>query len=632
MSTTPNLGLPPIPPELKSISPYIQRAEELHTKDPIMSYWCAYYATQTGISLRSPTPASRSYLLSLLTLLESFKASLGSNDAIENEPASVAYVENFGLKVFGVADEEDRAGKATRSTAKKFLAAANFLELLRIFEGAGADHEDKIRYAKWKAANIAKAFREGRKPTPGPAGSGSPIPSVPTNLPSETSPGSTPQPLDTHPASPPTPRQKSTSPPRRSPPNLNTAPGSGSAPSLTRKTPSPNLDSSDIARANITPPRAGLGGNVGRPDSPGSWSTLATPGGEESEDERGRVVFGGSSRGGVTRGSGRGGGVPGSKHPQSGLRKAWVSEDVGAPSSPTSLSPSDAISNTPSSVGVSALSFGGVTQPVTSLHYPGSDVGSGTTTTAVDLDFVAPAAFGKLESPPRASRGIPPSPPTPTNKRLSPPGGGRVVVPIADEPEPGEPVIGSVPLPPASVHEDDSFVHLRAAGDVRSGVGGGGGLGLGGGPSAPPLGGDEDGYGGEFGYGQPYQPSVPNNWAPPPPPAAPYYSPPPSAPQYPSHYSPPPTQPHFPPPPTQPHFPPPPTQPHFPPPPTQPYYSPPHTRAPVPPSPSPPPPDLTPVMIAKAQKHCRFAISALDYEDGETARKELRAALALLGG
>lgn len=43
-------------------------------------------------------------------------------------------------------------------------------------------------------------------------------------------------------------------------------------------------------------------------------------------------------------------------------------------------------------------------------------------------------------------------------------------------------------------------------------------------------------------------------------------------------------------------------------------------------------PELTPITIAKAQKHCRFAISALDYEDAEQARKELRAALAVLGG
>ena len=42
--------------------------------------------------------------------------------------------------------------------------------------------------------------------------------------------------------------------------------------------------------------------------------------------------------------------------------------------------------------------------------------------------------------------------------------------------------------------------------------------------------------------------------------------------------------------------------------------------------------ELTPSTIAKVQKHCRFAISSLDYEDAEQARKELRTALALLGG
>ena len=45
-----------------------------------------------------------------------------------------------------------------------------------------------------------------------------------------------------------------------------------------------------------------------------------------------------------------------------------------------------------------------------------------------------------------------------------------------------------------------------------------------------------------------------------------------------------------------------------------------------------PPFELTPSIIAKAQKHCRFAVSSLDYEDVEQARKELRTALGLLGG
>lgn len=59
-----------------------------------------------------------------------------------------------------------------------------------------------------------------------------------------------------------------------------------------------------------------------------------------------------------------------------------------------------------------------------------------------------------------------------------------------------------------------------------------------------------------------------------------------------------------------------------------------HSTAPLPP-PVPileDPVELTPGIVAKAQKHCRFAVSALNYDDVEQARKELRAALALLGG
>lgn len=79
------------------------------------------------------------------------KKEIGPHDAIDVEAASAAYVENFGLKIFAAADNEDRRGAATRcdavrsaqehlsdhmllrSTAKKFLAASNFLEVLRVF-------------------------------------------------------------------------------------------------------------------------------------------------------------------------------------------------------------------------------------------------------------------------------------------------------------------------------------------------------------------------------------------------------------------------------------------------------------------------------------------------------------------
>lgn len=114
MSAQRLLGLPPITPELKSISPYLQRADELKSQDQIMAYWCAYYAAQVGIAIKAKDTPSRDVLFALLGTLERLKKDIGPNDAVDMEPASSAYVENFALKVFAMADNEDRRGDPTR--------------------------------------------------------------------------------------------------------------------------------------------------------------------------------------------------------------------------------------------------------------------------------------------------------------------------------------------------------------------------------------------------------------------------------------------------------------------------------------------------------------------------------------
>lgn len=50
------------------------------------------------------------FLMSLLDALEQMKSILGNNDAVTNEAAGSAFVENFALKVFMSADNDDRAG------------------------------------------------------------------------------------------------------------------------------------------------------------------------------------------------------------------------------------------------------------------------------------------------------------------------------------------------------------------------------------------------------------------------------------------------------------------------------------------------------------------------------------------
>lgn len=68
-------------------------------------------------------------------------------------------------------------------------------------------------------------------------------------------------------------------------------------------------------------------------------------------------------------------------------------------------------------------------------------------------------------------------------------------------------------------------------------------------------------------------------------------------------------------------------------------FSPGHVPAPAAAAPRPAPPPVVaqrpdtfdPMTVGDIQKHARWAISALNYEDFETARKELRLALAILG-
>lgn len=74
----------------------------------------AYYAAQQGIALKVKDTNARHFLFELLGLLEKMKTDLGANDAVHDEPASAAYIENFALRVFAAADSEDRKGNATR--------------------------------------------------------------------------------------------------------------------------------------------------------------------------------------------------------------------------------------------------------------------------------------------------------------------------------------------------------------------------------------------------------------------------------------------------------------------------------------------------------------------------------------
>ncbi|KAF9336644.1 hypothetical protein BG006_007970 [Podila minutissima] len=157
-----------VPEGLKNITPFLQRAAQLQERDPVVSYYANYYAAKLAIAKASKD--NRAFIDELLNVLEKQRKDIGDNEAISNDLVGYAHIENFAIKIFSKADDEDHEGQSSQKTAKNFVAAANFLELLKVFGDIDAEIEEKIKYAKWRAADIIKAIRDGRQPTPPPGG------------------------------------------------------------------------------------------------------------------------------------------------------------------------------------------------------------------------------------------------------------------------------------------------------------------------------------------------------------------------------------------------------------------------------------------------------------------------------
>ncbi|KAK9077587.1 hypothetical protein SSX86_005924 [Deinandra increscens subsp. villosa] len=150
----------------KLLLPYLQRADELQKHEPLVAYYCRFYAMERGLKIPQSerTKTTSSILVSLMKQLEKDKKSL------QLGPDDHLYLEGFASNVFAKADKQDRAGRADLNTAKTFYAASIFFEILNQFGDVQPDLEQKQKYAAWKAADIRKAIKEGRKPVPGPPG------------------------------------------------------------------------------------------------------------------------------------------------------------------------------------------------------------------------------------------------------------------------------------------------------------------------------------------------------------------------------------------------------------------------------------------------------------------------------
>ncbi|XP_029352714.1 vacuolar protein sorting-associated protein VTA1 homolog isoform X2 [Echeneis naucrates] len=157
-----------LPAQLKPIQHHLRTAQEHEKRDPVVSYYCRLYAMQTGMKLDSKTPECRKFLVKLMDQLESMKKELSDNDSITQEVVGNAHIENYALKMFLYADNEDRSGRFHKNMIKSFYTASLLLDVLSVFGELSEENIQHRKYARWKATYIHNCLKNGETPQAGP--------------------------------------------------------------------------------------------------------------------------------------------------------------------------------------------------------------------------------------------------------------------------------------------------------------------------------------------------------------------------------------------------------------------------------------------------------------------------------
>ncbi|KAL1843850.1 hypothetical protein VTJ49DRAFT_7201 [Mycothermus thermophilus] len=139
---------------------------QLRNVKPIMAYWCEYWAVNQILAkqLHTTNADILNYTTTLMDELEQTKAKFANEDAITDDTAAQAYVEQFAQETLDRAERVVKANRVTQQTATTFDAAATFFHVVNIWGPIDQETQQKIKYAKWNAARIIKAIKDGKDP------------------------------------------------------------------------------------------------------------------------------------------------------------------------------------------------------------------------------------------------------------------------------------------------------------------------------------------------------------------------------------------------------------------------------------------------------------------------------------
>uniref|UniRef100_A0A915PZN8 Rho-GAP domain-containing protein n=1 Tax=Setaria digitata TaxID=48799 RepID=A0A915PZN8_9BILA len=159
-----------VPQSLRSIAHYVKIGAENANRDPIVNYWCFFYAVQIGMNIDKKSPEALQYLTSLLSMLEDMKKKLGKQEALTQDLIAQAHIENFAMKLFDYADKNDRQSNFTKGVIRAFYTAGYLIDVLTLFGELDENLIATRKYAKWKATYIHSCIKNGNTPKPGSAG------------------------------------------------------------------------------------------------------------------------------------------------------------------------------------------------------------------------------------------------------------------------------------------------------------------------------------------------------------------------------------------------------------------------------------------------------------------------------
>lgn len=157
-----------VPNPLKTIQQYLAVALKHDARDKVVSYWCRLYALQTGLKLSTKTSEETNFLMKLMDWLETTKKEMHDNEAITNDVAAQAHLENWALKLFLYADKNDRAANFSKNVIQSFYTAKILYDVLTLFGELSVEAAQNRKYAQWKATYINNCLTNGETPMPGP--------------------------------------------------------------------------------------------------------------------------------------------------------------------------------------------------------------------------------------------------------------------------------------------------------------------------------------------------------------------------------------------------------------------------------------------------------------------------------